>query len=166
MQTPTNEESEYLQTWLTQFFPENTLGEILNILKKHQIHLKIKNPRKSVLGTYIPPHNRNYHIITMNSDLNKYQFLKTFLHEYAHLLVQINYHSGTIHGIEWKNTFRQILYYFIKKNLFPNDITLALLHDMIKMYAKSSFELYSVLRSYGTSDYECGKIDFCCCFSK
>jgi len=154
---------DYLRSWLAQFFPEDTLDEIMDMVLKYRIHLKITNPRRSVLGTYRSPCNRNYHIITMNSDLNKYQFLKTFLHEFAHLLVNVNHGLRLPHGIEWKNTFRQVLHYFIKRKLFPSDIRSAIQGDMVKMYAKSSMGLYSVLKKYGMSEYQRGKIDFCCC---
>ena len=161
--TKTDEKLDNLRTWLLQFFPENTLVEIMKMIRKHKIHLKITNPRRSVLGTYKAPINRNFHAISINSDLNKYQFLKTFLHEYAHLLVHVNYDYAKSHGIEWKNTFRQILHYFIKKDLFPDDVRLALQEDMIKMYAKSSLKLHKILKSYGNCDYNSGKIDYCCC---
>jgi predicted SprT family Zn-dependent metalloprotease len=155
--------SNQLRTWFEQFFPENTLNEVINMVRKYPIHLKVNKPRRSVLGTYIPQYNRNYHIITINGDLNKYAFLEVFLHEYAHLLVQIEYGSRG-HGIEWKNIYRGVLHYFIRKNLFPNDICFALHNYMIKTYAKSTAELNSVLRKYGESDYCGGKIDYCCCF--
>ena len=51
---------------------------------------------------------------------------------------------------------------FYKKKLFPSDIRSAIQDDMVKMYAKSSMGLYSVLKKYGMSEYQRGKIDFCC----
>jgi len=115
------------------------------------------------LGTYIEPHCRNYHIITINGDLNKYTFLEVFFHEYAHLLVRVEYGSASPHGIEWKNTFRKVLHHFIRKNLFPEDIRLALQKYMVKTYAKSTMNLNSVLKKYGANDNSGYKIDYCCC---
>ena len=164
IQTVTGDLSNYQRKWLVQFFPENTLDEVMNMLQMYRIHLKITNPRRSVLGTYIAPHNRNYHVITINSDLNRYEYLEVFLHEYAHLLVRVNHdETAKSHGIEWKNTFRKLLHHFIRKNLFPDDIRSALHKYMVKTYAKSTWNLHTVLRKYGSSVYHNGKIDFCCC---
>ena len=133
------------------------------MLQEYHIHLKITRSRRSRLGTYIAPYQRNYHTITINGDLNKYEFLEVFLHEYAHLLVRINYSYYTQpHGIEWKNCCRDLFHYFIRKNLFPHDICLALQDLMVKMPAASTANIEGILERYGTRKDFVEKFNFCC----
>ena len=152
-----------LRTWLAEYIPEHALDEVMYMLQKYSIHLKTTKSRRSLWGTYIPPWKRNYHVITINDDLNKYEFLEVFLHEYAHLLVQVNYGCARTHGIEWKNCFRGVLHHFIRKNIFPNDIRLAIQDYMVKTYAKSTLQLCSILAKYGTRKNHCYPFDLCCC---
>jgi hypothetical protein len=152
------------QSWLAKYFPENSLEEVTNLLQLYSIHLKVTKPRRSVLGTYISPSQRNYHTITVNGDVNKWEFLEIFLHEYAHLLVQVNcnYYARS-HGIEWKNYCRDLYHHFIRKNIFPKDISIALQQYMIKMQAKATANLAWVLAKYGNSkDNYVEKFDYCC----
>jgi hypothetical protein len=155
-----------LRTWLTEYLPDIVIEEVVGMLQEYHIHLKITKTRRSVSGTYIPPHGRNYHVITINGNLNKYEFMEVFLHEYAHLLIQVNYgQSNGIsgpHGIEWKNAFRSLLHHFIQKGFFPAEISIALQNYMVKTYAKGTMMLDSVLRRYGTRKNSDSPFDFCC----
>jgi hypothetical protein len=151
-----------MQTMLTQYLPENALNEVMYLLQEHTIHLRVTLPRRSVLGTYIRPTQRNYHIITINGDLNRYEFLEVFLHEYAHLLAFVNGVGYPPHGIGWKNTFRDLLHYFIRRKLFPDDICLALKDLMVKMPAASTTNLASVLSNYGAKGDVYEKSEYCC----
>jgi len=141
-----------LRTSLMPFIPEKSLDEVVVLLQKYPIHLGLKAPRKGVFGDYLAPQRiGEFHKLTVNGDLNKYAFLITFLHEYAHLLVFVN-HGPRVqaHGNEWKTYFRQLLYRFIQLEIFPEDIRLALQNYMIKIpYTTSSDpQLMRVLERY------------------
>ena len=134
------------------FIPEKALDEVVVLLQKYPIHLGLMAPRSRVYGDYRSPQNMGgFHKITVNGDLNKYAFLITFLHEYAHLLVFVNHGaSAQAHGSEWKTYFRRLLYQFIQQAIFPEDIRMALQQYMIKVPASTASypHLMRVLERY------------------
>jgi len=141
-----------LRSSLMPFIPENMLDEVVILLQKYPIHLGLMAPRSRVYGDYRPPQKiGEFHKITVNGDLNKYAFLITFLHEYAHLLVFVSHGPrAQAHGSEWKTFFRRLLQQFIQAEKFPDDIRLALQHYMVKMpYSQASDpQLMRVLERY------------------
>jgi hypothetical protein len=75
------------------------------------------------LGDYRPPIKHKYHRISVNHDLNKYQFLITLIHEFAHLKTWDQYQRKVKpHGVEWKNKFSEMLSPFMNENIFPADV--------------------------------------------
>ncbi len=73
-------------------------------------------------------------MISVNGNLNKYAFLFTFLHEYAHLLTVRNHGKQVqAHGKEWKECFRSLLRDSLEKNLFPEDISTAIVAELSKL---------------------------------
>jgi predicted SprT family Zn-dependent metalloprotease len=151
------------KTKFVSYFPGNALEEVMKMIKKYHIHVKITRSRKSRLGTYIYPQRCNYHTITINGNLNEYEFLEVFLHEYAHLLAHIN-HGDSIkpHGIEWKNCCREVYRHFIRKNLFPLDVCSALEKLTIKMPATQTPEMVNIFRKYGERKSFATQRYFCC----
>ena len=142
-----------LRTNLMPFIPEKSLDEVVVLLQKYPIHLGLMAPRSRVFGDYRAPQKRGeFHKITVNGDLNKYAFLITFLHEYAHLQTFANYGHVQSHGNEWKSAFRQLLQQFIQLDIFPEDIRLALQNYMIKVPASTATDprLMRVLERYNT----------------
>jgi hypothetical protein len=143
-----------LRSSLTPFIPEKSLDEVVVLLQKYPIHLGLMAPRSGRYGDYrSPQQNNEFHKITVNGDLNKYAFLITFLHEYAHLLVFVNHGPrAQAHGSEWKTAFRQLLHHFIFLNIFSDDIRLALQNYMKKVPASTASDpqLMRVLERYNT----------------
>jgi len=141
-----------LRASLAPFIPEKALDNVVLLLQKYPIHLGLMAPRSRVFGDYCPPQKTvQYHKITVNGDLNKYAFLITFLHEYAHLLTFVNHGPrAQAHGNEWKTYFRQLLHQFIQAGIFPDDIGFALQRYMIKVPAStaSDTQLVRVLQRY------------------
>ena len=112
---------------LKLFFPDTALNEVASMLEKYPVYLNVElNGR--YYGTYHEPYilsNDGYHQISLNAKkcLNQDEFLRTFLHEYAHLLVEVNYGRLKLsHGIKWKDTYKQLLLHFIQLNIFSEDI--------------------------------------------
>lgn len=102
--------------------PEHAVDAVFELIKIHRIHFKIVNERATRHGDY----RRNTdgtHQITVNSNLNKYRFLITTIHEIAHLVAFEKYGRNIKpHGIEWKHTFRLLMVPFINPLIFPNGI--------------------------------------------
>lgn len=122
---PKKETSLYM---LQHFLPANTFGMVIPFFRSHNIHLTLTRERKSVLGDYrVPTKKDPYHRISLNVNLNKYNFLITLLHEMAHMLTWNNFGpKAAPHGQEWKTQFRHILLPFIGKGIFPKDVEKAL----------------------------------------
>jgi hypothetical protein len=143
-----------LRASLTPFIPEKSLDEVVVLLQKYPIHLGLMAPRSGRYGDYHSPQKKGeFHKITVNGDLNKFAFLMTFLHEYAHLLVFVNFGPrAQAHGNEWKSSFRQLLHHFIQLEIFPNDIRFALQNYMKKVPASTASDpqLMRVLERYNT----------------
>ena len=104
---------------LQSYIPTQTHKKIIYWLEKHQCQLKICNPRATKLGDY--QFKNNKHHISINNNLNPYSFLITLTHEIAHMMVFEEYKNTKLpHGLEWKNTFRKLMFNFIP--IFPQDI--------------------------------------------
>lgn len=137
---------------LEAYLPNGSFEKLLNYINQYRIHLTITKQRKSVLGDY--RHSGLFganHRISVNGNLNKYEFLITFLHELAHLLVYDQYRNKVeAHGKEWKLTYRNLLIDFVSLGIFPLDIEQALHQSMRNPAATASGEtdLLNILRKY------------------
>ena len=96
------------------------------------------NKKKKKKGDYRPPQNGKGHRISVNGNLNKYEFLITFIHEYAHLL-NWNKNSRFVkpHGEEWKTYFSNELILLIDREVFPKSLN-PILYNFIKNPASST----------------------------
>jgi len=118
---------------LKKYIPENAVDDVVELLyKEKKLHLKITKARTSKLGDY-KRINKFRHQITINYNLNPYQFLITLLHEIAHYLAFKTYgHRIKPHGKEWKMIYRSLLLAYIKPDIFPAEI----IDDLLK-YAQN-----------------------------
>lgn len=140
-----------LKEKLEKYLPEGSVLDIQRLLVQNGIQLKITRSRNSKLGDYRPPQNGDTHRISVNGDLNQYTFLIILLHEIAHAMVRIQYkRKAKPHGNEWKNIYREMIDTFLWKNIFPEDIAIALENYKEKTYASitADIELVKVLRKY------------------
>lgn len=104
---------------LAKYLPENAVLPCFELIKHHNIYLKIVNERKTRHGDYQRLSN-GQHFITINAGTNKYRFLITLIHEIAHLVAFEKF--GRLikpHGSEWKYTFQQLMLPFISPSIFP-----------------------------------------------
>ncbi len=138
---------------LQKYIPEKSVNEILNWMETSNVQLNIKRSRNSKLGDYRPPQKVKFHKISVNHDLNKYQFLLTLVHEFAHLKNWEQYGNKVKpHGIEWKNTFRSLMEPFLKTTVFPEDLLFAIIKYLRNPSSSTSnTELLVVMRKYDDS---------------
>lgn len=137
---------------LSRFIPEGSFPLILPFFDTHTIHLTLTRERKSVLGDYRNPvKDAPFHRISINANLNPYNFLITLLHELAHLFTWVKFHGKVApHGGEWKEEFRKILVPFMGKSIFPADVEKALLSYLHNPAASTctDIHLYKALYRY------------------
>jgi SprT protein len=136
---------------LKKYIPENAVPLISEWISANNIYLCIVSGRSTKHGDYHPPIKHNYHKITINHDLNKYAFLITLVHEIAHLRVWEKYKNNVKpHGVEWKDTFKDLLKIFTDNNVFPVDLHNAILKYFTnpKASTSSDLNLSRVLRRY------------------
>ena len=147
-----NEELQILQ----RYFPAAAVPMVAEAYSQSHFQLKFKKPRNSKLGDFRSPQGINgICCITLNGDLNPYQMLVTFVHEFAHYMVYVNYPRRRLepHGEEWKQTFAQLLLPYLKPEIFPEDIIIALKRHLqhIKASSTADANLAKVMKRYDSN---------------
>ncbi|MDN5215583.1 transcription elongation protein SprT [Fulvivirgaceae bacterium BMA12] len=103
--------------------PAASLDYCADLWHQFPFNFKVTRKRKTKLGDYRYHKLENSHTITVNRDLNIYNFLLTYVHEVAHLVVRKR-HGGRVspHGIEWKRAFQDLMRPLMNSDVFPEDI--------------------------------------------
>lgn len=117
-----------LKEILEKYIPENALNQVVDLITANNVQLNITRNRRTKLGDYRPPQNGYlFHRISINYNLNEYEFMITLIHEFAHLFVW-NKHKNKVdpHGKEFKTTYYSLLNQFVVLNIFPDDIKAAI----------------------------------------
>jgi len=137
---------------LKNHVPEGSGELVLPLIEDYNFSLKVTNERKTKHGDYrFPMFGDDPHKISVNGTLNKYAFLLTFLHEIAHMHAFEKYGKRIKpHGTQWKRTFTKIARPFLKKKMWPEDITEVLQNYFVNPKASSAGDiaLTRVLRGY------------------
>jgi hypothetical protein len=132
---------------LTQVFehhlPSSAVNYCIELWNKEPFHFQITRSRKSKLGDFRYRRGREIQTITLNSDLNPYQFLLTLIHEIAHLRTFKKFGINTSpHGVEWKRTFVGLMDPILLEKIFPIDLLIPLRKHMLNPKASSSGDLF------------------------
>ncbi len=136
---------------LNTYLPEGAFEPVIQLINHYKVHLTVTRERKSVLGDYRHAAMGANHKISVNGNLNKYEFLITLLHELAHLLCFEQYRNRVeAHGKEWKTIYGQLLAQFIQLAIFPDDIRKSLQKTLLSPAATANGEtaLLLILRKY------------------
>lgn len=140
---------------LTRYMPEEAARLIALWIDRYKCEFKISRSRNSKFGDYRAPYQEKGHRISVNHNLNKYAFLVTTVHEFAHLVTYNEWkHRVKPHGSEWKNNFKKMMLPFFEMRIFPRDVESA-----IALYLKnpaasscSDANLFKVLKNYDVKD--------------
>lgn len=142
---------------LAAYLPAGSFDGVAAYLHQYKVHLTITRQRKSVLGDYRHAGRGGNHRISINGNLNPYEFLITLLHELAHLLTFERFQNRVEpHGIEWKQHYSELLKDFVAHKIFPPDIVRALQASIRNPAATANGEtdLLLVLRKYNLQKRE------------
>lgn len=127
---------------LKKYIPERAAPPVFELIKEHNVYLKIVNERVTRHGDYrILPNGQ--HQITVNVGLNKYRFLMTLVHEIAHLVAFEKYGRRIKpHGQEWKHTFQHLMVPFIRPEIYPTDVLPYLARHFLNPKASSDTDAH------------------------
>lgn len=125
----------------------------LDLWNDYPFEFKLSKSRSSKLGDYRYDPRSKSHTVTVNQDLNSYQFLITYIHEVAHRVVHKPQRGQKPHGIEWKMCFQRLMLPVLRPEVFPEDILRVLARHMKNPKASSSADpkLMEVLAKYDRS---------------
>jgi hypothetical protein len=138
---------------LKKYLPADAWELLLAMMGEQAFTIKIVRSRKTKLGDYRPPRQRNATpVLSINGDLNPYAFLITLVHEWAHLEIYRQYQWGQVkpHGPEWQHRFQDLMQPFLAHEVFPPEVAKPLRESLQKGQAStsSSPELLRALRRY------------------
>lgn len=128
---------------LEPFVPSNTSDLITDWVFDRRINLRITKGRKTKYGDYkISLKPNSIPRISINGDQNKFSFLITLMHEFAHAQVFEKYGANTKpHGEEWKEEYRELMIPFFEREVFPLPLGLVLLKHLKNPKASSHADL-------------------------
>jgi len=110
-----------LNTEYHKYIPEKAIPFIQFLIDSHNFTLKIVNQRQTKHGDFRKLPNGRFQI-TVNNNLNTYQFLLTLVHEIAHHVTHQKFGMVQAHGKEWKTVFQHLMLPFLRPDIYPKEI--------------------------------------------
>jgi len=110
-----------LHNTLIKYVPEKAVPLVIYLINEHKINLKIVGQRQTKHGDFRTFPNGQTQI-TVNNNLNKYQFLLTLIHEIAHHVTHKKFGRVQPHGKHWKTIFQHLMLPFLQPEIYPNKI--------------------------------------------
>lgn len=143
--------------WLVDRFPEKSVGRVAELIEGSGVRLVFTRHRNTKLGDFrVGRGVSGACTITLNGDMNRYQTLVTFLHEYAHYKVHEK-HTGKVkpHGREWKSEFTALMSDYLVEDIFPSQLLVVLRNYMCnpKAGAFADTALAKAMSEYDNDGY-------------
>lgn len=108
---------------LAAYVPVDAVETVSQLLREHGVLLKISRDRLTKLGDFKPSANGSPHRISINGNLNIYEFLLVFFHELAHLMVYVAHgRRATPHGKEWKKVYGSLIRRGVEAGYFHSSV--------------------------------------------
>ncbi len=106
---------------LEKYIPINAIERVQYLINENNFTLKIVNQRETKHGDFRKLANGKFQI-TVNNNLNKYQFLLTLIHEIAHHITHQKFGLVKPHGKEWKTVFQHLMLPFLAPDIYPKEM--------------------------------------------
>ncbi len=106
---------------LIKYIPEKAIPLVEYLINEHKINLKIVNQRQTKHGDFRTFPNGQTQI-TVNNNLNEFQFLLTLIHEIAHHVTHKRFGRVQPHGKHWKTVFQHLMLPFLQPDIYPKKI--------------------------------------------
>lgn len=110
-----------MNTEYYKYVPEKAIPFVQFLIDTHNFTLKIVNQRQTKHGDFRQLPDGRFQI-TVNNNLNKYQFLLTLIHEIAHHVTHQKFGRVQPHGKEWKTVFQHLMLPFLHPEIYPIEI--------------------------------------------
>jgi hypothetical protein len=152
---------------LQSHIPENSIEYIVEWFRENDVHFRVSKARSSKFGDYRGPVNNRPARISVNRNLNPYDFLLTLVHEMAHHEVcrgSSGYVSGYRfsgrrnrtgpHGAKWKSRYCVLMEPLLNDTVFPDDLLSAVVNyfENPRSSAKMNNLLVAALKKYDVPD--------------
>lgn len=151
-----SKDSSFLEAF-QKHIPEAAVDYCFGLWKEDPFNFLITKERQSKLGDFRYRRDRKLQTISINYNLNSFQFLITYLHELAHYRAFKKYGLQIApHGIEWKMTFQGLMIPMLENRVFPQDIHLALTKHMSNPKASTGADLFlsKVIKAYDKQKHD------------
>jgi SprT protein len=135
---------------LSDKVPSSALEYCVNLFEEAPFDFKLSRSRSSKLGDYRFDPRTGKHTVTVNADLNVYQFLITYVHEVAHRRVHDAKRRLKPHGAHWKNEFKRLLLPVMNDEVFPDEVLRPLARHMKNPKASTASDhlLFKAISKY------------------
>lgn len=110
-----------MSTDYKKFVPVKAIPFVQFLIDEHSFDLIIVNQRQTKHGDFRKLPDGRFQI-TVNNNLNKYQFLLTLVHEIAHHVTHQKFGRVRPHGKEWKMVFQHLMLPFLRPEIYPTKI--------------------------------------------
>tara|TARA_B100000795_G_scaffold259789_1_gene235067 strand:+ start:1423 stop:2016 length:594 start_codon:yes stop_codon:yes gene_type:complete len=110
-----------LNTDYKNFIPLKAIPFVQFLIDEHSFDLLIVNQRQTKHGDFRKLPDGRFQI-TVNNNLNTYQFLLTLVHEIAHHVTHQKFGRVQPHGKEWKMVFQHMMLPFLRPEIYPSEI--------------------------------------------
>jgi len=104
-----------------KYIPKDAIPFVQFLIDEHSFDLKIVSQRQTKHGDFRKLPNDKFQI-TVNNNLNPYQFLLTLVHEIAHHVTHQKFGRVQPHGKEWKAVFQHLMLPFLRPEVYPKEV--------------------------------------------
>ncbi len=143
---------------IIKYLPAQTVEQVIELITKYNIQLRITAGRNTKLGDYRPPGIKSKtHRISVNGNLNPWFLYLVFLNELAHLLIWNKYKNRVNpHGPQWKQEFSSLLSRLVFSDTLPSDLVVPVkkFSENIKATFASDPGLWKALKSYDKHSHD------------